>query len=167
MFFDGIDPVWRTIVLGVISYALLVTVLRIMGKRTLAKMNAFDFVVTFALGSTLAAILLSEDVALVEGMTALVLLTSLQFVLTFFSQRSTLIRDLVKSEPSVVFFRGAFEEEAMRRTRLVEGEVLQAMRERGFGSTEDVYAVVLETSGELSVIRAPRDESHSTIRSLV
>jgi len=78
MFFSGLDGVWRTLVVGTCAYAALVLILRISGKRTLSKMNAFDLVVTVALGSTLATILLSSDVAPAEGVTAFVLLAGLQ-----------------------------------------------------------------------------------------
>ncbi|MBY8851878.1 hypothetical protein K7G98_27780 [Saccharothrix sp. MB29] len=67
MFFDSWDGLLRVVVVGVCAYAALVVLLRLSGKRTLAKMNAFDLVATVALGSTLATVLLTSDVALAEG----------------------------------------------------------------------------------------------------
>ena len=58
-------------------------ILRISGKRTLAKMNAFDFVVTVALGSTLATVFLSKDIALAEGLFAFALLAGLQRIVAW------------------------------------------------------------------------------------
>ena len=69
MLFDSWAGVGRTIVVGILAYIALVSLLRVSGKRTLSKMNAFDLVVTVALGSTLATILLSKDVALAEDVT--------------------------------------------------------------------------------------------------
>ena len=57
--FDGWLPVARTLILGFMSYVGLVILLRASGKRALSKMNAFDLIVTVALGSTLATVLLS------------------------------------------------------------------------------------------------------------
>ena len=74
MFFTHWFDLARVLIVGVSAYAALVFLLRISGKRTLSKMNAFDLVVTVALGSTLATILLSKDVALAEGLLALALL---------------------------------------------------------------------------------------------
>jgi hypothetical protein len=74
IFFSGWDGLLRTLVVGVLAYVVLVGFLRLSGKRTLSKMNAFDLVVTVALGSTLATILLSKDVALAEGALAFALL---------------------------------------------------------------------------------------------
>ena len=80
--------------------------LRVSGKRTLTKMNAFDLVVTVALGSTLATVLLTKSVALAEGLTAFVLLIFLQFVLIWLSVRSRAVSRLVKSEPTLLAYQG-------------------------------------------------------------
>ena len=74
MYFNGWESLLRTLVVGVLAYVSLVVFLRISGKRTLSKMNAFDLIVTVALGSTLATVLLSKDVALAEGALAFALL---------------------------------------------------------------------------------------------
>jgi uncharacterized membrane protein YcaP (DUF421 family) len=84
----------------------LVLLLRVSGKRTLTKMNAFDLVVTVALGSTLATVLLTKSVALAEGLTAFMLLIFLQFVLTWLSVRSRAVSRLVKSEPTLLAYQG-------------------------------------------------------------
>jgi hypothetical protein len=67
MLFDDWSGLLRVLIVGTSAYVGLVTLLRFTGKRTLSKMNAFDMIVTVALGSTLATVLLSSDVALAEG----------------------------------------------------------------------------------------------------
>ncbi len=69
----------RILIVGPLAYILLIVILRTSGKRTLSKLNAFDFVVTVALGSTLATVLLSKDVPLIEGVLAFAVLAILQF----------------------------------------------------------------------------------------
>ena len=81
MFFDSWSALGRVAVVGVLAYLGLVALLRGSGKRTLAKLNAFDLVVTVALGSTLATILLSRDVALAERLLAFTLLITLQYII--------------------------------------------------------------------------------------
>lgn len=80
MVFDSWFGLLRVLVVGTIAYAALVLLLRVSGKRTLAKLNAFDLIVTVALGSTLATVLLSKSVALVEGLAAFALLAGLQYL---------------------------------------------------------------------------------------
>ena len=115
-------------------------------------MNAFDLVVTVALGSILATILLSEDVALAEGMVAFGLLIGLQFAITWLSVRSETVSGLVKSEPALLY-RDGFLRDQMRRNRVVESEVRSAVRGQGFASMEQVRMVVLETDGSFTVIQ--------------
>lgn len=154
VFFDSWRGVLRVLVIGALAYAGLVAMVRVSGNRTLSKMNAFDLVVTVALGSTLATILLSTRVALVEGLAAFGLLIGLQFVVTWLSARSTRVNDLVKSEPILLFFHGRMLPGQMRRARVVEGEVRAAIRQQGLAALEDVEAVVLETDGTFSVVRS-------------
>lgn len=152
MFFDSWQGIGRVIIVGTLAYAALIAILRVSGKRTLTKMNAFDLVITVALGSTLATIVLSKDVALTEGVVAFALLAALQFVVTSLSVRSRLVTRLVKSEPTLVFFRGCTLPAALRTQRLTEEEVHAAIRGAGRSDLADVEAVILETDGSFSVL---------------
>lgn len=151
MFFDGWTGLLRVLVVGTCAYAALLALLRVSGKRTLAKLNAFDFVVTVALGSTLATVLLSSSVALVEGVAALGLLVGLQYAVAWASSRSRRVERLVKSGPSLLY-RSGFLHDAMRRERVTVDEVRQAVRGQGHSDLGSVAAVVLETDGTLSFL---------------
>lgn len=154
MFFDSWHGVLRVLIVGVLAYTALVGMLRVSGNRTLSKMNAFDLIVTVALGSTLATILLTDRVALLEGLVALALLIGLQFIVTWLSARSSLVSHLVKSEPTLLLFNGRMLPEQMRRARVVEAEVRAAIRQQGIAAIEDVAAVVLETDGTFAVVKS-------------
>jgi len=105
-FFNTWAGLVRISIVGTLAYVALVLLLRISGKRTLSKMNAFDLVVTMALGSTLATIILSRDVALAEGVLAFAVLIGLQYAVTWLSVRSQAISRFVKSDPTLLFYRG-------------------------------------------------------------
>lgn len=152
-FFDDWRGLWRTLLVGVLAYVALVTLLRISGKRTLAKMNAFDFIVTVALGSTLATVLLSKDVALAEGLLAFMVLILLQFSVAWLSVRFPWVEGLVKSEPTLLLYRGQLQRPAMRRERVSQTEIEAAVRQQGIADPAAVAAVVLETDGTFSVIQ--------------
>ncbi len=151
MFYDGWFGLVRVMIVGTCAYVALIPLLRISGKRTLAKLNAFDFVVTIALGSTLATVLLSSSVALAEGVTALGLLIGLQYLVAWASVCSRRVERLVKSEPSLVY-RNGFLHEAMRQERVMANELCEAARGQGHTDQSKVSAVVLETDGTLSII---------------
>ena len=153
MFFDNGSALLRVMVVGPIAYAVLVLVLRVSGKRTLAKLNAFDLVVTVALGSTLATVLLSRSVALAEGLLAFVVLAGMQFAVAWLSVRSSRFSDFVKSEPTLLLRDGRFLRGAMRSQRVTEVEVVAALRNQGAGDAATIAAVVLETDGTFSIIK--------------
>ncbi len=152
MFFQSWSDMLRTVIVGTLAYTLLILFLRISGKRTLAKLNAFDLIVTVALGSTLATIILSDDVALAEGITALLLLIALQYVVTFLSVRSQRFARLVRSEPTLLLRDGAYCREAMRHTRVTKEEIETVLRTNGMQEPAQADAVILETDGSFSVI---------------
>ena len=152
MWFDNWSDVLRVLLVGPAAYVLLVVVLRASGKRTLAKLNAFDLVVTVALGSTLATIFLSKDVSWSEGVTALGVLAMLQFLVATFTSRLPRARLVVTAEPTLLLRDGLILEETVRDQRLTVAEVRQAVRSSGAGDVSAVAAVVLESDGTLSVI---------------
>lgn len=154
MWFNTWSDILRVLLVGPAAYLWLVLVLRISGKRTLAKLNAFDFVVTVALGSTLATILLNKDVSWSEGAAALAVLAGLQFVVAGFTAWLPTARSVVTSQPTVVLVDGRLRDDVLRRQRLTRAEVRQAVRASGQGDLSAVGAVILESDGTLSVIPA-------------
>jgi len=163
LLFQGWYGLARVLVAGVLGYVALVFFLRASGKRTLSKMNAFDLVVTVALGSSFGTVLLSKQVAILEGVLAFGLLVGLQYAVAWASVRSRRVERAVKSQPTLVFFRGEFLRATLRQERVTESEIRAALREQGYGSLAEVEAVVLATAGELSVIRKRGPEGDDTM----
>lgn len=152
MFFDDWSGIGRVLIVAIVAYTALIILLQWFGKRTLATMTAFDFIVTVAIGSILANILLSKNTVVVEGMTAFVVLTGMQYVISSFSSRSKQFEDFVKSGPRLLLYRGQFLTDAMHAERITEADVLFAIRQRGKASVEDIEAVILEANGSVSVV---------------
>ena len=152
MWFDGWDSIFRTGATAALGYVTLVVMLRATGKRTLSKMNAFDFIVTIALGSILASLILLQDVTFADGLTALLALILLQYAVTWLAVRAPWFENLVKAEPALLVYQGRVLSGAMRHARITRREVEGAVREAGYAALGDVEAVVLETNGTFSVI---------------
>ncbi|MGB2918830.1 MAG: YetF domain-containing protein [Mycobacterium sp.] len=152
MWFDEWADVVRVLLVGAAAYLTLIVVLRISGKRTLAKLNAFDLVVTVAVGSTLATILLNSDVSFTEGAAAFALLAALQFLAATVSSRVKAGRSVLTARPTLLVSQGVLLDGALRRQRVSVDEIHQAIRSSGQGDISQIAAVVLETDGSLSVI---------------
>lgn len=153
MWFDSWSDLWRVLLVGAAAYVTVVVVLRSSGKRTLAKLNAFDLVVTVALGSTLATILLSSTVAWAEGAVALVLLASLQFAVAWLATRFPREGSVLTARSTLLLRHGEPCSAALLSQRVSENELRQAVRSSGGGDLSKVAAVVLESDGSLSIIK--------------
>jgi uncharacterized membrane protein YcaP (DUF421 family) len=163
LFFDGWYNVGRAVALAIIGFAALITVLRLSGKRTLSKLNVFDFVFVVAVGSVFASTIVSKDVTLVEGMAALLTLVIIQVVLAEVAARWTLASRIINGEPTLLLSKGKFIYSALRKQRVTEEEVRAAIRTNGVNRVEDVDAVVLENDGTLSVAWEAKGPGHSSL----
>jgi uncharacterized membrane protein YcaP (DUF421 family) len=152
LFFDGWDPVLRTAILTPLAYAGMVLFLRVSGKRTLAQLNVFDWVVTVALGSALATVVVSPNVALLPGLLGIGGLIGMQYLVSLLTSRWEGARRLVTAEPVLIIRDGELLRGAMRRERIAESEVLQALRKSGKATPGEVRAVILETNGSFTVL---------------
>ena len=135
-----------------ISFLTAFLFIRISGKRTLAKLTAFDFVVTVTLGSTLSSMILGKTV-LIDGAIALIIIISLQYALAFFAQRSKTMEQVINTKPTLMFYDGQFLEKNMEKEFVTKEEVYAAIREFRLYRIEDVLAVVMELNGQLSVVK--------------
>lgn len=158
MWFNGWDSIGRIFVVGTLGYVALIALLRISGKRTLSKMNAFDFVVTITLGSAFGGLLLNDSVSLVDGVAGIALLIGLQWVVSAIYVRSTWFEKMVKGEPQLLYDRGRFLDRTLKRERITREEVQAAMRDSNVVDHESALAV-LETDGSVTVITA-REQNH-------
>jgi uncharacterized membrane protein YcaP (DUF421 family) len=166
MFFHSWADLGRTLLVGVLAYAGLVLMVRVSGKRTLSKMNAFDLIVTVALGSTLATTLLSKDVALAEGLLAFLVLIVLQFVVAAASVRWPSFRKIVKAQPTLLYYEGEFLQDALWAERVAQDEVLAAVRAQGLLSMSEVAAVVLETDGSFTTLKRDAGNAETALKSV-
>lgn len=166
MWFDSWSDIARVVFVGTAAYGSLVLVLRLSGKRTLSQLSAFDFIVTVALGSTLATILLSSDVSWGEGVTALALLAGLQWVVAAVTSRWPASRKVTTAQPRLVLSNGRIDDDALTASRLTRADIEQAIRSSGSGGLSDISAVVLESNGTLSVIRREQLGDASALGSL-
>jgi uncharacterized membrane protein YcaP (DUF421 family) len=155
-FWSGWEPIVRIGVVGTLTYVAIVLILRVSGKRTLARMNAFDFIITVTMGSAFGRILTARSVSVSEAIATFLLLVSLQYLFSFLETRSALFSRLVTSQPTLLFHRGKVLEKNLEKERLRPEDLLGAVRKQGAGSLEEVESVILETDGSLSVIKKSR-----------
>lgn len=152
------EGVARAIVLATAGYFGLILLMRVAGKRATSKLNMFDWAVTVALGSMLATMALSPSVPLAVGLAAVATVLALQYGIAWLALRSKIVRGIVKAEPALLYYRGTFLRDRMRKERIAEEEIRAAVRGAGHGTLGPVTAVVLETSADLSILVEDADQ---------
>ncbi|MHA6253244.1 DUF421 domain-containing protein [Oceanobacillus sp. CAU 1775] len=152
LIFDGFDTILRTLTIGIMAYFAIVIIIRVSGKRSLTQLNAFDLIVTVALGSILSSIIINQNVTITQGVTAFLVLIVLQYIITKLSVNTNFTKKYIKASPIFLYYNNEFQYENMQKERVVETEIKQAIRSNGNGALSDVWAVILETDGSLSVI---------------
>ena len=152
IYFESWESLIGIIIVTFFSYVALMLFLRASGKRTLSKMNAFDFVVTIALGSILGTVALDAGIPLADGVTALLALIAFQYLFTWLSVRLNWVQTLITSSPTLIFYKGKFLHSVMKKERVTEEEIYSTARQSGHATLEDIDMIILETTGDVSII---------------
>jgi uncharacterized membrane protein YcaP (DUF421 family) len=163
-FFDSWESLLRTFTITVLAYIAMILLLRSSGKRTLSKMNAFDFIVTVALGSALAAVALNKNVALVDGVLAFFLLIFLQYVITWLSVRYKSVKHFITSKPTLLLYKGELLDDALKRERVTIEEINSAARNGGQEDLSKIDVMILESTGEITVISKMQSDSPNALK---
>ncbi len=171
VFFDNIDKLGRIVLTTVMVYVLIVLVTKASGKRSTSQLNNFDWIVTVMIGSLGASTILLKNIPFIEGVSSILVLYLLQFLVTKYASISPQFSSVILSDPRIVFYQGQFLPEAMRAERLTRQEIECAMRDEGINNFDDIEAVVFESDAKLSVIPKPKpsdenDDSQSKDRSV-
>lgn len=127
-----------------------IAVIRIVGLRSLSKMSSFDFAVTVAIGSIIASVTASST-SVADGAIAVVALLGTQTIIAALRKRTNVER-LVDNVPILLMCDGTFIDDALDTSRVTRSDVVAKLREANVLRLDQVRAVVLETTGDISVL---------------
>jgi uncharacterized membrane protein YcaP (DUF421 family) len=146
---------WRTAVLWVLA----LFVFRAMGKRTLAKMGAFDFAVIIMIGEAMAIGMEDVKTPLLNAVVVVVALGLLQFILTWLNVRLPLLERATQGSPTELVRNGQVNRAAMRRERISSADLMMELRRQGITDIRQVKLAYLEPTGSISVQKASGTQS--------
>lgn len=149
----GVDlsNAWRVAVSAAGGYAAILVYVRLAGLRSFAKISAFDFAMTVAIGSILASVAVTSSASLVDGVIAMGTLFLLQGAVAVGRRRFGL-EALVDNRPRVLLAHGRILDDQLAAARLTRADLIEKLRGAGVHRLADVDAVVLETTGDVSVL---------------
>lgn len=138
------------IIRPVVVYLILVVALRTVGKRVLAQLNPFDFVVLLTLSNTVQNAIIGNDTSLLGGAVGAAALLAVNAVLVRLYYRGPSMHHLLKPERDICLIEGGrLEEGEMRRLHINAGELTAKAHERGFDSLEEVETATLYPNGTI------------------
>ena len=146
---------WATIgtivVSAVLVYVAVIVLTRLAGLRSLAKMSSFDFAATVAVGSTVSSTALGTA-PLTNGVVALTMLYGLQYVIATL-RRKKAFHGAVDNEPMLLMANGEILEGNLQHARISRQELWAQLRLSGVHRREQVHAVIMETTGDMSILQ--------------
>lgn len=141
--------------LGIYASVLILT--RIAGLRSFAKISGFDFAMTVAIGSLIASAIITPDPPLLQAAVGLAAIYGLQISVAIFRQRSAAVRGIVDNAPLLLMDGSRVLHDNLREARITEADLRAKLREANVLRMEEIRAVVMETTGTISVLHGDPD----------
>ncbi len=142
------------ILLSVIGfYFCLILFTRIAGLRSFSKLSSYDFAMTIGIGSILASTVLSKSTSLLQGLFAVSMLFILQALVSLVRRRIKPIKALLDNQPIILMANGEYFWDNLKEANLSTSDVQEVLRKNGIKSKSEVFAVIMETTADMSVIK--------------
>lgn len=152
---DYFEPLFR----AAIAVAAVIALTRLNGLRSFSKMTSFDFALTVATGSIIAATVLNIDQHIWIGLVSLVSVFSVQAIVSRIRFGSDAFQKVTENEPLMLLENGEFLTENLTRSNVTKGDIYGKLREANALSMAHVRAVVLEPTGDISVLHCSSDDT--------
>lgn len=136
-----------------LMYFAILIIFRLMGKREIGELSVLDLVVFIMIGEMAVVAIENHSEPVVNTLLPMVVLLGIQIALALFSLRSNRIRKLIDGKPSILINKGKIDEKEMRRQRYNFDDLLMQLRSKDIDNIADVEFAILETSGQLSVVK--------------
>ena len=140
-------------------YFAILIIFRLMGKREIGELSVLDLVVFIMIGEMAVVAIENHSEPVVNTLLPMVVLLGIQIALALFSLRSSRIRKLIDGKPSILINKGKIDEKEMRRQRYNFDDLLMQLRSKDIDNIADVEFAILETSGQLSVVKKNKNKN--------
>ena len=142
-----------SVIRGISIYLVLLVATRLSGRRTMAQMTPFDFVLLLIIAETTQQALLGDDFSISNAVVLILTLFATDVLLAWLKSWSPRVASLLDGNPTVLISEGRIDPEAMQRARVSIEDVLESARaQQGLKALDDIDAAVLEVSGGISIV---------------
>ena len=165
MFVLGL-PLVEKILRPVLVYFFLLIGLRLAGKRELAQLNPFDFIVLMTLSNTVQNAIIGDDNTLIGGMIGAAALLAINYTVIRLVRSSRRLQRLLEGRADVLVKNGHIQKDHLDREMITKAELVAAAHKQGIASLKDIDYCVLEPTGTISFIQkrpTPETSRHDEI----
>jgi len=155
--YDLSDPIWETIVGSFIIFIVVIILTRIIGLRTFAKFTAYDFAFTIAIGSIISSMLTSST-SIVHGSIAISSLLVLTFIFSFLQKKLPGLKTMISNKPLLLMDKKEILFKNLKKARIEKSQLIAKLREANVLDFSQIEAVVLESTGDISVLHSSNNE---------
>ncbi|HVB09786.1 MAG TPA: DUF421 domain-containing protein [Bacillota bacterium] len=148
---DAFEMVWKSF----LFYALLVALLRIMGKREISSLTAMDLVVFIMLSEAAIISIADKEIPVLIGVLPVLTLAALEMAMAFLSLKFPTFRAVVEGVPAILIDKGRLDADELAKQRMNIHDLQAELRQHNIPGLADVEFAILETSGKLSVVPKP------------
>lgn len=141
------------VIRSLISFIVLLLLTRLMGKRQVSQLTFFDYIVGITIGSIAAEMSFDQNVRIINGITSLLIWGLIPFILAIISLKSRIFQQLIDGKPTIIIKNGEILEKSMKKVFLSIEELMLLLREKNIFKISDVEIAILETNGQLSVLK--------------
>lgn len=135
---------------SLILYVGVLIAIRLMGKRQIAQLQPFEFVVILIISEMVSVALQSTNIPLINTVIPIIVLVICQVFIAQMDLKSDKFRNLICGSPAILISNGELQEKTMVSQRLDINDILEQMRAKGFFDIEDIAYAILETNGQIS-----------------
>jgi len=157
--YNSDDPILKTICGCIIIFVLVIFATRIIGLRSFAKFTAYDFAVTIAIGSIISSILTSST-SITHGFIAIFSLLLLTYLFSILQRKFPKLNSLISNKPLLLMDGNKILYDNLQYARIQEAQLISKLREANVLNFDQVLYVVLESTGDISVLHKSENEEN-------
>ncbi|MBR9846975.1 MAG: DUF421 domain-containing protein [Algicola sp.] len=156
--YDISDPLWETLVGSLLIFIVIVVVTRIIGLRSFAKFTAYDFAFTVAIGSIISSTLTSST-SIAQGSVAIASLLLLTYIFSSLQKSFKSLSSIISNKPLLLMDGSEILDENLNYARIEKTQLIAKLREANVIDFSQVRAVVLESTGDISVLHTSDEKA--------
>ena len=136
-------------------YVALLILFKLAGRRSLAQLSTFDFVLLLIIGEATQQALLGEDFSVTNAVLVIATLIAIDVGASLFKRRSAAFARLLDGSPTIVVDNGVPLQWRLNKARMNLDDVMETAREKGLERLDQIKYAIIESNGKISIIRQP------------